>query len=314
MHGDKQDAQARRSLTRYPVIGGLLVLALEYGRWAAPACFNTEQQQVAVVGVMWLAIACECAVAFWIGRETDPRWYLGLAAIVGRLPVFASEMIALHRLAATGLVGTAADIRVSSISYVQVFLAVGGALALSAFLGGTLNQGRRMVAERTADLHKQGWQRSRPFAYHAILGGLVALMLVGAQWAVRSFITHTENAQLQAATRSSAPFVSHKETYWLILTLATLFVFLGQCAVAFWVGRKTAPQWYWGLSPIAANVLWFAFFSLPSFLAVPVNGPPLIVPFLMDMGRVRMMIMPEIMALAAILGSQSSRRKRSSLQ
>jgi hypothetical protein len=144
--------------------------------------------------------------------------------------------------------------------------------------------------------------------YYSLLGGLITLVLEALDVGAGRLSVYLQTRAAQAAMTSSIPFQSHKFEFGLVTLAVTLVVFLSQCAICFWIGRKTSPRWYWGLSPIAAKVARLLAFTLPSVLATPNNGGlPWIYAFVMD-AAVVMLIIPEIMALAAILGSRSARR------
>jgi hypothetical protein len=116
----------------------------------------------------------------------------------------------------------------------------------------------------------------RSLAYYSLIGGLIALALDCLAWTAWFLTCQAMLRHLPHPARTSSDLnlmlaqvrAQHHALLLLPRALWTI-VFVAECAIAFWVGRRAAPAWYWGLSPVAAKLV-----RMVALLAVYVVAGP----------------------------------------
>jgi hypothetical protein len=104
----------------------------------------------------------------------------------------------------------------------------------------------------------------RPAVY-ALTGMAAALLLVVAPLAIGAPLAELTGDAIDRASGDGAISLTHAQLKATIaaetqgrrlaVVVAYWLVFVCQCGIAFWIGLRSAPKWYFGLSPVLVQPL-----------------------------------------------------------
>lgn len=156
-------------------------------------------------------------------------------------------------------------------------------------------------------------------ALYALTGVVLALSLQALEMVMRSYYMHSAVASTgpgRPTPDQIAAALAQPSGLRLANHAVGILAFACQCAMAFWIGRKTAPKWYWGISPAVPKLLTvicllLAHLGGPIAHLWPMRMAPMTPSFLID-EAVSALIPVGTIALAACLGGSLRRNERPS--
>jgi len=289
---DRRSPDERSSVSRIALIGGGLSLLLESFR------VGYQERQglpngLLGLGLVCLVFACQCALSFGVARRSPRRWYVALATMLGPM---ASLIYVIAWKAVHPLMSRPFHVPVYELVLVTPKM---GALAISAYLGHTLASCRRGGSSRMgADLRRV-----------VTIGALLAVGVGGLAWLGIAIIDKVYYAAVRAdiAASGGTHLSDIKDRAFLAVAILWLVGFALQCALAFWIGRRARPHWYWGLAALPPGLVTLVALTVPSVMAEGAAGGKPWFRGLADETLLPGLILLEIMALCAIAGSRRGR-------